>query len=96
MNALLFQSGSLAFLEEHFQILRASKSRCQVWPNYGVLDCNLKVIKQVSTEATHLSKEENNSYCKQVCPFHVRSEDLDAQVTGTKPLGAEMRCKGRF
>lgn len=25
-------------------------------------------------------------------PFHVRSEDLDAHVTRTKPLGAQMRC----
>lgn len=58
--------------------------------------CNLKVIKQVSTEATHLSNEEDNSHCKQVPPFSVRSEDLDAQVMGTKPLGAQMRCKGRF
>lgn len=66
---MLFQSGSLAFLEELLQILRASESRCQTWPNYGVLDCNLRVIKQVSTEAAHLSKEGNNSLCKQVPPL---------------------------
>lgn len=69
VNTLLFQSGSLAFLEELLQILRASESRCQSWSNYGVLYCNLKVIKQVSTEATHVSKEGNHSLCKQVRPL---------------------------
>lgn len=66
---MLLQSGSLAFLEELLQILRASESRCQAWPNCGVLDCNLKVIKQVHTEASHLSKEGNHSLCKQVPPL---------------------------
>lgn len=76
MNALLFKIGSLAFVEGLLEILRASESRCQAWPNYGVLDCNLKVIKQVSTEATHLGKEGNSSLCKQVLPLPCQARKL--------------------
>lgn len=83
----------LHFLKSIFKYWELAKADVK----FGqVMACNLKVIKQVSTEATHLSKEEDNSRCKQVLPFNVRSEDLDAQVMGAKPLGAQMRCKGKF
>lgn len=72
MKAFIFGSGPLAFLERLLQILRASESRCQAWTNYSVLDCNLKVIKQVSTEQLISVKKEVNPSVNKSLPFHVR------------------------
>lgn len=89
---MLFGSVSLAFLEKLLQILRASESRCQAWTNYSVLDCNFKVIKQVSTEQLISVKKEVIPSGNMCLHFHVRSEGIVAPVTRIKPVGAQMGC----
>lgn len=89
MNALLFQIGSLAFVAELLQILRASEADVKV----GQIMVFLIVIQKQKNNPAQIqlisAEKEIVSSVNKFLPFHIRLGNLPTHITRTKSLGGQ-------
>lgn len=89
MNALLFQIGSLAFVAELLQILRASEADVKV----GQIMVFLIVIQKQKNKPAQIqlisAEKEIVSSVNKFLPFHIRLRNLPTHITRTKSLGGQ-------